>query len=45
MIGVTKSMKDIVILEVGTVVIVDNSSCALGQDADGIQRLQTPLLV
>jgi hypothetical protein len=33
--SVAERMKDVVILEVGTVVIVDDNACAFGQDADG----------
>jgi hypothetical protein len=43
--SVAERMKDVVRLEVGTVGIMDDNACAFGQNADGIQRLRTPLCV
>ena len=43
--GVTEGMRDVLIREVGAVVVVDDDACALGQDVNGIQRLRTPFRV
>jgi hypothetical protein len=40
--GIAESMKDVIVLEEGALIIVDCNSCALGQDPDGIQGLATP---